>query len=131
MNWTSTVGGSMRKLVFALIATFCCAAPTWAQSRVFIAGDMFGDLKRFSSNSSVLTFNGDAIGGGGSVGVIVADRWSIALALDQGATTSQTTAIPIGVLAAVRIDVPLSRFQSQTTNRMFAASALLGDHSGD
>jgi hypothetical protein len=88
---------------------------------------MFADLKRFSSNSGVPTFNGDAIGGGGSAGVIVAERWSIALTLDQGTTTSKTTPIPIGVLA-VRIDVPLSRFQSQTTNRVFAASVLLGYH---
>jgi hypothetical protein len=118
----------MGKVVLALIATLCCAAPTWAQSRIFIAGEMFADLKRFSTISSVSVLDGDGVGGGGSVGMIVADRWSLSLALDQDASTSRTTSIPIGILFPLRIDAPFTRFQSRTTSRLFAASALLGYH---
>jgi hypothetical protein len=120
----------MRKFVFAVIATCCYAAPARAQSSVFIGGDIFADLKRLSSDSSTSesTLDGNAVGGGGSFGVNVADRWSVALALDQGASTTRSTPIPIGVLAGVVGSNPISAFRSQTTNRLFATSALLGYH---
>src|SRR5262249_228220 len=115
----------MRTLALAVLTTLVSVAPVWAQSRVFLTGDRFADLKRFSSTSgSTSPVKGNAGGGGGRVGVIVADRWSLELALEPASSTTRTTSIPI-VLLPVPI---LSRFQSQTTTRLFAASTLLGYH---
>jgi hypothetical protein len=90
---------------------------------------VLADLKRFSSTSdNTSPVNGNAIGGGGSVGVIVADRWSLELAPEPAASTTRTTSIPIRRLVATPITVVPSRLQSQTTTRLFAASTLLVYH---
>ena len=67
------------------------------------------------------------MGGGGEAGVFITPNWSVAVSLDTGRSTSTSTAIPIGVLAAPA-GAPISSFRSQVTNRITATSMLLGYH---
>jgi hypothetical protein len=119
----------MKQLVLAVAALLACTRPAFAQSQVFVGGDMFADIKRFSGDPSIATLDGNAVGGGGRVGLLVAERWSISLAVDVGASTTTTRALPIGVLTSLSGSAtPISLFQSRTTNRLVATSALLGYH---
>jgi hypothetical protein len=119
----------MRTLVLVLLTALGGVSPVSAQSHVFLTGDVFADLKRFSSTSDGTSpLNGNAVGGGGSVGVIVADRWSLELALEPASSTTRTTPIPIRILLPTPITVVPSRLQSETTTRLFAASTLFGYH---
>jgi hypothetical protein len=119
----------MKTLGFALVALVACAHPSFAQSRIFVSGDMFADIKRFSGDPSNPMLDGNAVGGGGRLGVLVAERWSISLSVDAGASTTTSRALPIGVLDSLNRDpTPLSLLQSRTTNRLLATSALIGYH---
>lgn len=121
----------MSRSVLAAVAMLAFARPTLAQSRVFVAGDMFADLKRFSGDPSTSTLDGNGIGGGGEVGAMVAERWSIAFAVDVGSTTTRSNTQVIEILVPVPIGgiaPPALRFQTDTSTRLAAGSVLLGYH---
>ena len=104
---------------------FCLASllialstPALAQSHVFFSGDVFGDVKRFSGDSTESTPDAVRIGGGGSVGLLVADRWDVRGEVEAGGTTTvMRPLLP-----------PLTAFQSRTRDRVTAFSALVGFH---
>jgi hypothetical protein len=115
--------------MLVLIVTAAAACPVAAQTRVFVAGGMFADIKRFSGDASTPTLDGNAVGGGARAGVIVSERWSVSLDVDFGASTTTTAALPIGVLSPLdRAAAPIALFRSRITNRLVATSALLGYH---
>ena len=123
----------MRTLALAFTLTLAIARPALAQSNVFVGGGMFADLKRFSGDPATTTLDGNGIGGGGQIGVMVSDRWNIRLALDIGSTTtrssSTTIALPViyDFTALGLVAPPQSLvFSTETANRLFATSVLLG-----
>jgi len=101
----------MKVLLVAATMLLGAAMPVSAQTQVFVSGDVFADLKRFSKNTSVTTLDGNAVGGGGSVGVVAADHWRVALEVEPSASTTRTRPILIGVLA--RPNIPVTQFQSR------------------
>jgi hypothetical protein len=121
----------MKKAVLVLVVTTAWTHPARAQSRIFVAGDMFADLKRFSGDPSTPTLDGNAVGGGASVGALVGGRWSISLDVDWSASTTRmaTVPYPIGILDRFGNALPIPVFRSPTTsNRLTTTSALLGYH---
>jgi hypothetical protein len=104
------------------------ASSASAQTRGFVSGDLFADLKRFSTADTTNSLNGNAIGAGFEGGIFLAPEWSLSVVLDLGRTTTGSRPIPIGVLASVDASSIPIRFQSQTTNRIIATSVLVGYH---
>jgi len=88
----------------------------WAQSSIFVSGDVFADHKRFSGNSTESTLNVTRAGGGGGVGVQISDRWDLRSEVGVGSTTTVTQPLLPTITA----------FQSRTRNRITAYSALVG-----
>jgi hypothetical protein len=116
----------VRLLLLALFVAVV-ARPAIAQPHVFVGGDLFADMKRFSGDPTTNTLDGNSVGAGAETGVAFTNHWSILIAVDNGRTTSTSRPIPIGVLAApVVVATPVSAFRSQASNRITATSVLVG-----
>ena len=108
----------MRKICSCVaLLLLVLSQPALAQSRIFVSGDVFADSKWFSGDST-LTLDATSVGGGGSVGLLVTERWDIRAEVEAGGTTTITRQLLPSVTA----------FQSRTRNRMTATSALAGFH---
>jgi hypothetical protein len=117
-------------------------AASSAQAQVFASGAAFGDIKRFSGDPSTSTLDGTTFGGGARVGMFVAPRWSVEVGVDIGASTTKTRSLSIGGLTpSISADLaalglttsfPIGilprvfSFESRTSNRLIAASVMLG-----
>jgi hypothetical protein len=96
-----------------------------AQSRVFVGGDLFGDVKRFSGDPTTNTLDGTAIGGGVHLGAYITPHWNLRVALGVEKGTTHSAPIPINVLFPVA-DIPISSLRSEVTNRIISTSVMLG-----
>jgi hypothetical protein len=131
----------MFRAVFACLALCACAQPARAQTRIYVTGDVFAEIARFSratTSPEILAVVQDAspgdgvtIGGGGRIGAFFTPSWSLELGLDIGRTISEerTQSIRqlIGAIFPPFPPAPL-QYQSRTSHRFSASSVLLGYH---
>ena len=75
----------MRSIVVAAIWLIAIASPALAQSKVYIAGDVFADIKRLSGDPDSAVLNATAPGGGVRLGAFLSSLWSLELGVDLGA----------------------------------------------
>jgi hypothetical protein len=123
----SSMVPASRFLVLALLLMAPVASPALAQPRLFVGGDLFADVKRFSGDPTTNTLDGTRIGGGAETGVALTAHWNVLIAVDSGRTTTTSRPVPIGVLAVpVGVATPISAFTSQVSNRITATSVLIG-----
>jgi hypothetical protein len=116
-----------RFLLLPLLCVAAVARPAVAQPHLFVGGDFFADVKRFSGEPSTNTLDGTGTGAGAETGVALTDHWSVLIAVDSGRTTTTTRSVPIGVLATpVGVAAPITAFSSQVGNRITATSVLVG-----
>lgn len=106
----------MRTPSLAAWLLFALAASASAQTRLFVSGDVFADLKRFSGNSTESTLDVTGAGGGGGIGAQISDRWDVRGEVGIGSTTTVTQLLL----------PPVTAFQARTRNRITAYSALVG-----
>ena len=106
----------MRTISLLVLLLLALSARVWAQSSIFVSGDVFADHKRFSGNSTESTLDVTSAGGGGGVGVQASDRWDVRGEVEFGSTTTLTQLLL----------PPVTAFQSRTRNRITAYSALVG-----
>ncbi len=106
----------MRTISLLALLLLALSDRVWAQSSIFVSGDVFADHKRFSGNSTESTLNVTRAGGGGGVGVQISDRWDVRGEVGVGSTTTVTQTLFRTSTA----------FQSRTRNRVTAYSALVG-----
>jgi Outer membrane protein beta-barrel domain len=106
----------MRTISSLALLLLALSGPAFAQSRVFVSGDVFADHKRLSGNSTDSTLNVTRAGGGAGVGYRASDRWDVRGEVEIGGTTTITRALVPTVTA----------FQARTRNRITAVSALAG-----
>ena len=106
----------MRTISLLALLLLALSDRVWAQSSIFVSGDVFADHKRFSGNSTESTLNVTRAGGGGGVGVQISDRWDVRGEVGVGSTTTATQPLLRTITA----------FQSRTRNRVTAYSALVG-----
>jgi hypothetical protein len=106
----------VRKISWLVLLLLALGGPAWAQTRVFISGDVFADHKRFSGDSTDSTLNVTRAGGGGGVGAQISDRWDVRGEVGVGSTTTVMQPLLPTITA----------FQSRTRNRVTAYSALAG-----
>jgi len=119
----------MRSIVVAAIWLIAIASPALAQSKVYIAGDVFADIKRLSGDPDNAALNAIAPGGGVRFGAFLSSLWSLELGVDLGAQSESVVKRPIDntVLATIGA-APASTYDDRTSNRFSAASVLIGYH---
>jgi hypothetical protein len=116
-----------RFLLLSVLFVAAVARPAAGQPHLFVGGDFFSDVKRFSGDPTTNTLDGTGIGAGAETGVALTDRWSVLIAVDGGRTTRTSRSIPIGILAApAGVTTPITAFSSQVSNRITATSVLVG-----
>ena len=106
----------MRKISSLALLLLALSAPAFAQTHVFVSGDVFADHKRFSGNSTDSTLTATRAGGGGGIGYQGSERWDVRGEVEFGGRTTITRPLVPTVTA----------FQARTRNRMTTVSALAG-----
>jgi hypothetical protein len=128
----------MRRVLLCCLVMCAAARPARAQARVYVSGDLFAEMPKFSRVSTIPDSFGTSdttvppdsitVGGGGRVGMFVTPEWSIELGVDLGRTIINTkTSIIAGPPGVVPPPTP-QPYVSQTTNGYGATSVLLGYH---
>jgi len=121
---------TVNRMFLAVIAVFGLSAPALSQSRVFVTGGIFADVRRFSGDAVVNTLDSTTIAAGGRVGVFLSERWVIDAGADVSRSATITRSIPLGFVVpppiAIGVDPPPTTFQLRTTNRFLAMSVLVG-----
>jgi hypothetical protein len=107
---------AVRTISLLALLLLALSDPAWAQTGLFVSGDVFADHKRFSGNSTESTLDVTRAGGGGGVGAQVSARWDVRGEVQVGSTTTMTQALL----------PPVTAFQSRSRNRITAYSALVG-----
>jgi hypothetical protein len=128
----------MRRVLVVCFVLCAVAQPARAQMRVYVSGDLFAEVPKFSrivtspdnfgTSDTNVPPDGVAIGGGARVGAFLSPQWSVELGVDVGQTfdNRRTTTIT-GVPGITAVPPPVA-FASETTNRFSATSVLLGYH---
>jgi hypothetical protein len=106
----------MRTICLLPLLLLVLGEPAWAQTGIFVSGDVFADHKRLSGDSTDSTLNITRAGGGGGVGFQASDRWDVRGEIEFGSTTTNTEPLL----------PPVTAFQSRTRNRITAYSGLVG-----
>jgi hypothetical protein len=119
----------MRSIVVAAIWLIAIASPALAQSKVYIAGDVFADIKRLSGDPDTAVLNATAPGGGVRLGAFLSSLWSLELGVDLGAKSENVVKRTIDSVAFATIaSGPAPSYDDRTSNRFSAASVLIGYH---
>jgi Outer membrane protein beta-barrel domain len=128
----------MRRALCISFSLAALAQPAWAQTRIYVSGDLFAEAPRFSRSTmspdtfgtSDITVPPDsvAIGGGGRIGAFLSPEWSVELGVDIGQKFDNTKTTTISGVPGITPLPPSQTFTSETTNRYSATSVLLGYH---
>jgi hypothetical protein len=126
----------LRRTLLACLAASACAQPAWAQTRIYVSGDVFAEVTRFSRLVSPLEAgitdvspsDGVSSGGGGRIGAFFSPEWSLELGVDLGKEISDTRTISVVVPVGFAFPPPAPQYQSRTSSRFVATSVLIGYH---
>lgn len=121
-----------------LVAMVASAAPARAQTRVYVAGDVFAEITRVSrtvtpelidAQSSIANpDDGVSIGGGARVGAFFSPTWSLEVGFDRGKAIEEERTRSFGNPAPLIIPTALLEFTSRTSQSFAATSVLIGYH---
>jgi hypothetical protein len=125
----------LRRALFVCLAACACAQPAWAQTRIYVSGDVSEEVIRFSRTVTALDLgstdlrppDGVTVGGGARIGAFFSPEWSLELGVDLGKEISHSQTVSV----AVPTGFPSTRapqFQSRTSSRFSATSVLIGYH---
>ena len=126
----------LRRALFACLAVCACSQPAWAQTRIYVSGDVFAEVIRFSRQVSALDVgltdlrppDGVTGGGGARIGAFFSPEWSLELGVDLGKEISNTRTISVAVPLGFPATFPVPQYQSRTSSRFAATSVLIGYH---
>jgi hypothetical protein len=126
----------LRRALFACLAACACAQPAWAQTRIYVSGDVFAEVMRFPQQTlppQIVTIDGrtpDGVtaGGGARIGAFFSPAWSLELGFDLGKEISDTKTIPVAIPVGFPPPLTFPSYQSRTSNRFSATSVLIGFH---
>jgi hypothetical protein len=127
----------MRRALCVCLAVCAAAQPARAQTRIYVSGDLFAEVTRFSRAvvapddlglSDVTPRDGVTAGGGGRIGAFFSSAWSLELGVDLGKTISNARTLPVRVLTSFVVPGPAPQFESRTSSRFSATSVLVGYH---
>ena len=125
-----------RRTLLACLAAWACAQPAWAQTRIYVSGDVFAEVIRLPQQTlppEIVTIDGrtpDGVtaGGGARIGAFFSPAWSLELGVDLGKEISDTKTIPVAIPAGFPFPSTPPSYQSRTSNRFSATSVLIGFH---
>ena len=128
----------MRRPLLVCFALFVGVQPARAQTHVYVSGDLFAEMPKFSrttvspdnfgTSDTTVPPDSVAVGGGGRIGAFLSPEWSVELGVDVGQKFDNIRTTTIRGLASLA-PLPLAQqFTSETTNRYSATSVLLGYH---
>jgi outer membrane protein with beta-barrel domain len=126
----------MRRALFVSLVFCLGALPARAQTRVYVSGDFFAEVTKFSrltvtpNDSGVVdTVPGDGVtaGGGVRIGAFFSPEWSLELGVDIGRTLSDVRTVSLRGLG-LPVELPVQQYQSQTSVRLGATAVLIGYH---
>jgi hypothetical protein len=126
----------IQRTFFLCVGLCFIAQPLWAQTRVYLAGDVFADITRFSrfigpeptGFSRAVPADDVTPGGGGRIGAFFSPAWSLELGVDLG--TTQTNVRTVTLRGPIELPVfirPLT-FEARSSIRFAATSVLIGYH---
>jgi hypothetical protein len=135
----------LRRALFLALGFCVVTLPAAAQTRVYVAGDVFADITRFSRltgpdpSLTLRGLPGDDVsaGGGARIGLLLSPAWSLELGADLGTTqiTVETATIGPPILLPPTIPVtptipirPPITFETRSSARFSAISVLIGYH---
>src|SRR5262245_60804644 len=78
----------MRRLFVCTALAVLVCGPASAQTRVFLTGSVFADLKQPTDAGDFLERDNTTFGGGIRVGTLLSHRWSVEVGVDMGGDTS-------------------------------------------
>jgi hypothetical protein len=123
-----------RRALFTCLAACACCQPAWAQTRVYVSGDVFAEVIRLSRQilppditTDLRPPDGVTAGGGARIGAFFSPEWSLELGVDLGKEISNSQTVSV----AIPTGFPSTRapqFQSRTSSRFSATSVLIGYH---
>jgi hypothetical protein len=109
---------TIRRFILSVLTILALTRPVFAQPGLFVNGEVFADLKRFSDDTTSPSLDGTAFGAGARIGVALAPKWTVELGIDAGQSTT-----------TVRdISLPLISRRIRTENQLIATSAVIGYH---
>jgi hypothetical protein len=128
-----------------LCFSYCLIAQAAAaQTRVYVAGDLFADITRFSRLTAPevevsptlrgLPADDVSAGGGARIGAFFSPAWSLELGADLGATQTTMSTERIGPPILLSPPVPITSiiqpitFETRSSVRFSAISVLIGYH---
>ena len=126
----------LRRTLFACLAACACTQTAWAQTRIYVSGDVFGDVIRFPRQTlppEIVTIDGrppDGVtaGGGARIGAFFSPEWSLELGVDLGKEISETKTVSVAIPTGFPPTTTPPPYQSRTSNRFSATSVLIGFH---
>lgn len=126
----------LRRTLFACLAACACSQPAWAQTRIYVSGEVFAEVMRFPQQTvppQIVTIDGrtpDGVtaGGGARIGAFFSPEWSLELGVDLGKEISDTKTIPVAIPVGFPPPLTSPSYQSRTSNRFSATSVLIGFH---
>jgi hypothetical protein len=126
----------LRRVLFACLAACACSQPAWAQTRIYVSGDVSEEVTRFSrtvtpldvGSTDVRPPDGVTVGGGARVGAFFSPEWSLELGVDLGREISNTRTVPVAIPAGFPPTTRSPQYESRTSSRFSATSVLVGYH---
>ena len=121
-----------------VLGAVLAAPPAFAQTRVYVAGDIFAEITQ-SSRTTVTpelidggsTFinpdDGVSVGGGARVGAFFSPVWSLEIGFDAGKAIEDERTRSIGNPLALSV-LPSLQFTARTSQSFAATSVLVGYH---
>jgi hypothetical protein len=127
----------MRRTLFVCFAFLAGTHLAQAQTRVYVSGDLFAEVTKFSrltvspsdSGASDTTPPDSVTGGGGvRLGVFFSPEWSLELGVDTGRTISDVRTVMVRNLGGLTPTAAPQNYDSRTSSRFSTTSVLLGFH---
>ena len=125
------------RAVFLCAGLSLAAQPARAQTRVYVAGDVFADIVRSSRTVTTLGPDFDSaavgapptrtVGGGARIGAFLSPEWSLEVSAGIGRTATDSRKAPMPVPAGIPSRF-LPQIEMRSSRRLDVVSVLIGFH---
>jgi hypothetical protein len=130
---------TIQRALIVLLCAGACAEPARAQTRVYVAGDVFAEVIRLSRTTVtpelasgvsdlVSPEDGVTVGGGARIGAFLSPVWSLEFGVDVGKAIRDERTRSLGTISGLPRALPTLQYRSRTSQRFSAASVLVGYH---
>jgi hypothetical protein len=127
------------RTAIVLVVMTAGARSSQAQTRGYVAGDLFGEIIQLSKTTVTPALedstvdalsppDGATFGGGARIGAFFGPQWSLELGVDVGREISEERTLSIRNPISVLAPVASLQYRSRTSQRYLATSVLAGYH---